>query len=146
MKEKLFIDTWGWLVIHNKREPKHKKVKDFYRTFRADYGTIYTTDYVLDETLTLMFRRLPFPLAEKAMNILDSAIKQGYLNLLWVYPQRFDKAKELRLKFQDKPEISFTDLTSMVVMQDLGLLSILTGDDHFVHVGMGFKKMPDDAR
>lgn len=25
MKEKLFIDTWGWIVIHNKREPKYAK-------------------------------------------------------------------------------------------------------------------------
>lgn len=146
MKEKLFIDTWGWLVIHNKREPKHNKVKAFYRTFRAGYGIIYTTDYVLDETLTLMFLRLPFSLAAEAMNLLDTAIKQDYLNLEWVSPQRFDKARELRLRFQDKPEISFTDLTSMIVMQELGLMSILTGDDHFAHVGMGFKKMPDDAR
>lgn len=133
-------------MIHNKREPKHKKVKAFYRTFRANYGNIYTTDYVLDETLTLVFRRLPFPLAEEAMNILDSAIKQDYLNLEWVSPQRFNKARELRLRFQDKPEISFTDLISMVVMQELGLMSILTGDDHFTHVGMGFQKIPDDAR
>lgn len=132
-------------MIHNKREPKHKKVKAFYRTFRAEYGTLYTTDYVLDETLTLIFRRLPYSLAKEAMNLFDSAIKQGYLNLEWIFPQRFVKAKELRLRFQDKPDISFTDLTSMVVMQELGLISIMTDDDHFLHVGMGFKKVPGDA-
>jgi predicted nucleic acid-binding protein len=38
--------------------------------------------------------------------------------------------------------ISFTDLTSMVVMKELGIMSILTDDDHFVHVGMGFQKVP----
>lgn len=26
MNEKIFVDTWGWLVIHNKREPKHAVV------------------------------------------------------------------------------------------------------------------------
>ncbi len=28
MKDKLFIDTWGWLVIHNKREPRHTEIKN----------------------------------------------------------------------------------------------------------------------
>ena len=26
MKEKLFVDTWGWVVLHNKREHRHAEV------------------------------------------------------------------------------------------------------------------------
>ena len=59
MEKKLFVDTWGWVVIHNKREPRHAEVTRFYRNFRLQKGQIYTTDYVLDETITLLFRRLP---------------------------------------------------------------------------------------
>ena len=66
MKEVLFIDTWGWVVIHNKREPRHYEVDALYREFRLNGGSIYTTDYVLDETFTLLFRRLPLPLAEES--------------------------------------------------------------------------------
>lgn len=142
MKEVLFIDTWGWVVIHNKREPRHYEVDALYREFRLNGGSIYTTDCVLDETFTLLFHRLPLPLAEESMGLLDEAIKEGYLNLEWVSPERFEEAKELRLRFRDKPKISFTDLTSMVVMKELGVSSILTDDDHFTHVGMGFAKMP----
>lgn len=142
MKEVLFIDTWGWVVIHNKREPRHYEVDALYREFRLNGGSIYTTDYVLDETFTLLFRRLPLPLAQESVGLLDEAIKEGYLNLEWVSPERFEEAKELRLRFRDKPKISFTDLTSMVVMKELGVSSILTDDDHFTHVGMGFEKMP----
>ena len=81
MKEKIFIDTWGWIVIHNKREPRHGEINSFYRNFRIQGGEIYTTDYVLDETLTLLFRRLPFSLAAEAMNVLNNAIDEGYINL-----------------------------------------------------------------
>ena len=102
---RLFIDTWGWVTIHNKREPRHKEVKRFYDDFRNQRGIAYTTDYILDETFTLFFKRL-------------------------------------RLKFQDKPRISFTDLTSMVVMKELRIADILTGDTHFVQVGMGFVTVP----
>jgi predicted nucleic acid-binding protein len=142
MKEALFIDTWGWIVIHNKREPRHSAVDALYRKCRLTGNSIYTTDYVLDETFTLLFRRLPLPLAEESVEYLDKAIGRGYLNLEWVSPERFEEAKVLRLRFRDKPKMSFTDLTSMVIMREIGVTSILTDDDHFMQIGMGFKKMP----
>ena len=142
MREILFIDTWGWVVIHNKREPRHSEVDALYRKCRLDGGSICTTDYVLDETFTLLFRRLPLSLAEESVALLGEAVTQGYLNLEWVSPERFEEAKELRLRFRDKPKISFTDLTSMVVMKELGVTSILTDDNHFTQVGMGFENMP----
>jgi predicted nucleic acid-binding protein len=126
MKEDIFLDTWGWITIHNKRELRHGEICAFYRNFRTQGGTIYTTDYVLDETLTLLFRRLPFSLARKAVAFLDEATREEYLCIEWVTLERFERAKELRLRFQDKPKISFTDLTSMAIMQELGLISILT--------------------
>ncbi len=52
------------------------------------------------------------------------------------------KAKGLRLKYQDKPKISFTDFTSMVVMKELSIKTILTEDEHFEHVGMGIQRLP----
>ena len=73
---------------------------------------------------------------------MHKAIKEGYLNVEWVTPERFERAKELRLKYQDKPRISFTDLTSMVIMKELDLNEIMTGDEHFGHVGMRFQRKP----
>lgn len=142
MKEMLFIDTWGWVALHNRREPRHSEVSAFYRDFRLRGGRLYTTDYVLDETLTLLFRRLPFEQAKSSMEFLSNAIDRGYLTLEWIDSVRFEEAKTLRLKFHDKPRISFTDLTSMVVTKELGVKSILTDDDHFSQVGFGLEIAP----
>ena len=139
---RLFIDTWGWVTIHNKREPRHEKVESFYAEFRRQRGMAYTTDYVLDETFTLLFKRLSFFQARESMERLDEAIQKGYLQLELITPERFEQAKRLRLKFQDKPRISFTDLTSMAVMNELGITDILTQDVHFTQVGMGFLIAP----
>jgi len=138
----IFVDTWGWVVLHNKRETKHDEVKAFYRQYRLSGANIYTTDYVLDETLTLLFRRLPLDLAKTSMKSINDAIEQGYLHLEWMSALRFEETKVLRLRFEDKPRISFTDLTSMVVMKELGVKDIVTGDEHFEHVGMGFQCKP----
>jgi len=142
VKEMLFIDTWGWVALHNRREPRHSEVKAFYQDFRLSGGKLYTTDYVLDETLTLLFRRLPLDQAKTSLESINNAIDRGYLTLEWIGPSRFEEAKSLRLKFDDKPRISFTDLTSMVVMKELRVKPILTDDDHFVQLGFDFEKMP----
>ncbi len=102
----------------------------------------YTSDYVLDETITLLFRWMSFETAKAGMETIETAIKRGYLRLERITPERFEKAKRLRLRFSDKPRISFTDLTSMVVMQERRLIQILTEDEHFTHVGMGFQIVP----
>ena len=139
---KLFVDTWGWLTLRDRAEAGHREVVDFYNHFHSEGGSVYTTDYVLDETFTLLFRRLPFSQAQESVEILEEAVLKGYLNLEWITPERFAQAKVLRLRFQDKPRVSFTDLSSMVVMEELGVSMILTGDVHFTHVGMGFQIVP----
>ena len=138
----IFIDTWGWLTLRDRREARHREVDRCYREVRRRRDSIYTSDYVLDETITLLFRRLPSVRAEEPLQYIQQAIAEGYLRLEWMTPQRFEKVIELRYRFQDKPRISFTDLTSMVVVSEQEIEEILTEDDHFLHVGMGFRKVP----
>lgn len=76
------------------------------------------------------------------MESIKQAITEGYLVLVRITPEQFDLAIQLRLKFQDKPRISFTDFISMVVMREREVENILTEDDHFTQVGMAFQKVP----
>ncbi|MCX9025587.1 MAG: PIN domain-containing protein [Candidatus Methanoperedens sp.] len=130
----------GWISLYNQREKKHEEVKNWYRSFRKQHGIIYTTDYVLDETFTLLFRRTPSDLAAEAMTTIDEAIDKGYLVLERITPDRFEKTKKLRLKYMDKNLISFTDLTSVVVMIEKEIETILTEDDHFTYLESGFQQ------
>lgn len=74
--------------------------------------------------------------------LLDLAIQEGYLRMIWITPDRFAQAKRLCLTYQDNPRISFTDFTSMVVMAEFELNEVLTEDAHFTHIGMGFFVVP----
>ena len=139
---KVLMDTCGWVCLYNKREKRHEEVKSWYRDFRSQGGIVYTTDYILDETFTLLFRRTPFKVAAEAMEKIDESIEKGYLILERITPVRFENAKRLRLKYQDKPLISFTDLTSVVVMSEEEIEAILTEDVHFTYVESGFQRVP----
>jgi len=77
------------------------------------------------------------------MNLLFQAIEENRIQLEWITSERFYRTKGFRERFMDKPEISFTDLSSMVVMQELKISYIMTGDAHFGHVNLGFKIIPE---
>ena len=138
---RLFVDTWGWLSLRDKGDSGHNEAV---RVFSDDLerGSIVTTDYVLDETITLLFRRLIVPKAKESLEFLMAALSDGAITLAPIHTARFRETVKLRVKFKDKPEISLTDFTSMVVMQELGLERILTQDRHFMHVGLGFVLVP----
>jgi len=70
------------------------------------------------------------------------AVAAGDVLLEPIHPVRFREAVKLRLKYKDKPEISFTDFTSMVVMRELALKRVLTEDRHFAQPGLGFELVP----
>jgi predicted nucleic acid-binding protein len=137
----LLVDTWGWLALRDKGDARHREaVAAFEQELRA--GKVVTTDFVLDETFTLLFRRLPAQKARESVEFLMQAVEAGSVMLVPISAPRFREAVKLRLKFRDKPEISFTDFTSMVVMRELAVKRILTEDRHFVQTGLGFERVP----
>jgi uncharacterized protein len=142
MSEAVFIDTWGWLALGHRRDPHHQEIKDFYQVLKARGVRLSTTDYVLDEVITLVFRREVYEEAVRFMDGIFEAGQQGRLTIERITSARFAAAWELRKRFQDKPKISFTDLTSMAVMRERMIKQILTDDEHFLHVGMEFQKVP----
>lgn len=136
---KLFVDTWGWYALYAQDEPSHRQVKELWR--RA-HSRIYTTDYVLDEFITLVFAKGRFTEARTFVLNLLKSIEQGYTKLERITPERFERAWQMRLEYKDKPKISFTDFTSFVIMQELEISDVLTNDKHFVQINLGFHCCP----
>jgi predicted nucleic acid-binding protein len=137
----LFVDTWGWLKLRDQRESGHEEVVSYFQD-ALQTGSVYATDYVLSETLTLLFKRLRYEDAWEGYQKIESARRTGFLEVKWIGRDRFEAALQLRQKYDDKPAISFIDLTSMAVMDEIGPRNVLTGDAHFRHVGMGFQRRP----
>jgi predicted nucleic acid-binding protein len=140
--ERVFVDTWGWLVLANSRDPAFAAVSEIRASAAGEPGAWVTTDYVLDETMTRLFTATPFAQARRFTEGLFEASRQGLLDIEHVTTERFGRAWRLRLRYHDKPRTSFTDLTSFVVMRGLALRRVLTSDAHFVQVGLGFTRLP----
>ena len=137
----LFIDTWGWVTLVDALEPAHREAEQMRQQYLGR-GQLVTTDYVLDETITRLFGRCPYQAARAFCDEIFESEKAGILTIERITRDRFDKAYAMRLRYRDKPRISFTDLTSFVVMRELGIRHVLTGDRHFAEAQLGFRTLP----
>jgi len=111
MPDAVFIDTWGWLALGHHRDARHQEVKAFYQSLREKGIPCYTTDYVLDETITLLFRREIFEEAVYFMEGIFQATEERFLTVERITSERFTSAWKLRKRLQDKSKISSTDFT-----------------------------------
>jgi len=94
-------------------------------------GFLLTSDYVIDETLTLIRMRLGIDASETWW---DQVSDSPRLKVEWINPERAEKARRWFFRWRDK-SFSFTDCTSFVVMREFRLKKALTGDKHFVEAG-----------
>jgi predicted nucleic acid-binding protein len=97
---------------------------------------LVTTDYVVDETLTLLRMRLGLRAAQAWWTQVDASSRVLWQ---WIDADRAERARGVFFRRQDK-DYSFTDCTSFVVMRELKLREALTTDRHFRQ--MGFQVLP----
>ncbi len=142
MRERFFVDTWGWVALGHKKDSRHQEIVRFYREANKRKDQIISSDYVLDELITLLFRRAN---SSEALDFIDGILSSaalGFIKIEKISAEHFDQAWDLKRRFKEKPFISFTDLTTMVLMNEMGIKKILTEDGHFFQVGLGFQKIP----
>ena len=53
----VFVDTWGWCALGHRADSQHRAALEFYRRLREGSAPAFTSDYVLDEVITLLYRR-----------------------------------------------------------------------------------------
>jgi len=138
----IFLDTWAWVALACKRDQYHSRVSAEHRRLQQAGRRYVTTDFVLSELIAHLYTTLTPAQAQAFINSLLAGPDAGTSELAHVSPEQFRRAWQMRQRYHDKPDISFVDFTSMVVMQDLGIREVFTGDTHFEQVGLGFRLVP----
>jgi len=132
----LFVDTSAWVAAADAADPLGAAVRRERDEWLAAGGTLVTTDYVVDETLTTIRLRLGLPAAEAWWQQVDGSPR---LRLESIDVGRAERARSVFFRYADK-DFSFTDCTSFAVMRELRLQKALTLDHHFAQ--MSFVAVP----
>ena len=130
----IFVDTSAWAALFIPNDPRHEEARFWHE---QNQEQLVTTDYVVDELLTLLKARFSIQAAIRAGHFLWSgrSCTLSYLNL-----QDIEKAWKIFRSHRDKGW-SFTDCTSFALMQRLRLSSAFAFDKHFSQMH-GIRRVP----
>lgn len=127
----IYIDTGAFIARYIKKDQYHNEAVLFWNKFKKQKQKIYTSNFVIDEMLTLIGRRTGYKFAaERARNIYSSEA----LEMLRPGAEDEIKAVELFEKYADL-SVSYTDCVSFVLMKRHRIKQVFTFDKHFEIAG-----------
>ncbi|OGW77490.1 MAG: hypothetical protein A3K16_03235 [Omnitrophica bacterium RIFCSPLOWO2_01_FULL_45_24] len=131
--EKIFVDTSGWVALFVDNDQNHKKAVSIFEDIKSLKGTlIYTSDYIIDETITTILAR-----GNHRQSVLagEALFTSKILKIIHVSADYLQAAWGLYQKCKDKM-FSFTDVTSFAIMKDLNIIKAFAFDREFTQAGI----------
>ena len=129
----IFIDTSAWYALEVEDDVNHVAACKFLSNLASGkHGVSITTDYVLDEALTLLRSRRDLA---SATTFIDKIKKSKSVRVFWIDEGLFEKALVIFQK-SDHKSWSFTDCTSFALMRELSISEAFTFDGHFREAGL----------
>jgi uncharacterized protein len=128
----IFVDSSAWVAISDVRDANHQRAIAFHATLvQGKEGRLITSDFVLDETFTLLRKRSGGDVVRSFAKGLEASPS---VQRIRVTQAHYQEALDLFLA-QGKRSWSFTDCTSFAIMRELGIRKGFTFDRDFREAG-----------
>jgi predicted nucleic acid-binding protein len=124
----IFVDTGAWFAFVVRSDPNHLAARNW---LEKNSEVLITTDYVVDETLTLLRARGE---DRRAIELGESFFDGSVAVVYRLSETDLLAAWDVFRLYHDK-EWSFTDCTSRVVMHRLEITQAVAFDKHFRQFG-----------
>ncbi len=134
----IFVDTTIWASAIDASDSLHEDGAAVLKALaEGQLGAALTTDFVLDETLTLLKAR--GGRAGTIVKAISNIISSPSLNISYVDEVLFNTALSTYEKYE---RLSFTDAVTLTIMQRKKVKEIFSHDDHFDIKGIIRKERP----
>jgi predicted nucleic acid-binding protein len=136
---RLFVDTSAWVALENRDDSYHDKAIDFWtelRGGRTPFRQILTSNYIMDEAMTLLGRRLGKGAAAGFWRKMQATKQVSILRV-----SEDIELKGFHLFLRGPHDLSFTDGTSFALMREEAIDTCFAFHHHFVD--MGFAVVPE---
>lgn len=124
----IFVDTSGWFASIVPSDRDHEIAKNW---FLQNGERLFTTDYVVDETLTLFKSRDE---RTRALQIAEDLFSGELAEIFYLSEDDILQTWNIFQKFSDK-DWSFTDCSSKFICEKLGITHTFSFDKHFRQFG-----------
>ncbi|MBM4466167.1 MAG: PIN domain-containing protein [Chloroflexi bacterium] len=136
---RLFADTGAWCALYDRSDVHHARASAFLHELNKQKAQLITSDYVLDETLTLLRFRAGH---KEAIEFGKWVLQSPLVKVINVGEKIWQAAWEMFARYDDK-NFSFTDCTSFALMRQLGLINAFAFDHNFEQAG--FVMLPSEG-
>jgi hypothetical protein len=125
----VFIDTGIFVALHNADDQYHQRSKELMKNaLKGKLGRIFTSDYIIDEAITTALARtrkhdIAVDLGAyiiESPRIIKLTIDQDTFNAAWI-----------KFKTLEDKGLSFTDCTSVALIEKRGINRIMSFDCGF---------------
>lgn len=134
--KQLFVDTAGWMACADRNDPAHGRCIVARDAHLRAGSLLLTTDYVVDETLTLLRLRLGLHAAQEWWERISGSPRVVFAG---IDADIRERALQWFFRYSNK-NFSFTDCTSFAVMRGKKIREALTTNRHFKQAG--FQAVP----
>ena len=124
----IFVDTGAWFARTVPSDRNHLVIRQWMRQNREG---LITTDYIVDETLTLLRHRGE---RRRALILGEEFFRGRLAHVYYLTENDIRNAWLIFQQYADK-EWSFTDCTSKLIIERLGIAFALSFDHHFRQFG-----------
>ncbi len=121
------MDTSAWIALFVKNDKFHQRASRIFKSIQEARSNLYTSDYVIDETVTTIRMNSNFYQSLVAM---QAIVESQMTSIIYVGPDHFIKSTQLYQKYKDQP-FSFTDVSSFVLCQHIRIKKVFSFDEHF---------------
>ena len=129
--KKLLIDTGAFFAQRNPSDEHHERATRGFADLAHSSVLLYSTEHVLDETLTLLARRESYAYAAEAG---EELLSSRALRWLDATASDWTTALKLMRKYADQG-VSFTDCISFALMKREDIRDVFGFDRHFLAAG-----------
>jgi uncharacterized protein len=124
----IFVDSGAWFASVINDDDDHEKAKIW---LEQNKETLFTTDYIVDETLTLLRARGE---RRKALEIGRAFFAGSLAEVYYLTEEDIFESWKVFEVFSDK-DWSFTDCSSKYVCEKFGIAHAFSFDKHFRQFG-----------
>lgn len=134
--KQVFVDSSFFYALLVETDQFHSEALTIFHVFKQDQTDLVVTNFILDETYTLLRARKGLPKALQLRDIIESS--DIHLSLVRVTKEDEDMVWNWFEK--DWRHLSYTDCVSFAVMKRLDLSDVATFDSHFAKAGFHIVK------
>lgn len=128
---KLFVDSEFWVTLSDPQEARHERAIELVKEFKRGENVLVTSNFVLDETFTIIRKRLGIYRVKKFRRVLSEFGNKLILERVTTG----DEGGVWTWFWYDWKNLSYTDCASFALMRRLKLTKVATFDEHFEMAG-----------